>query len=257
MSFLALLCRCKDEPYVTEFVKYYLSEGVDRIYILDDDSNQAIYSGVVHNPQVTIVPGKNITRDDNVGRREFYPTIRDKYTWLIHVDVDEYIATRKNPRHTIRRELETTFKDVHHVFVPWVFMACNGQVKNPPCLLQTNIYRPTYDTVYTDSHNRKFQIRRMCKSIFKPAYFNELRDHRPMQPTGPVVVSSEEELTEASIPNAVLLCYHYRYVSIEHFAHKTKTNLFHRANAALLREMLQHDHPDVVDTTMRDKSLAH
>lgn len=256
MSFLALLCRCKDEPYVTEFVEYYLSEGVDMIYILDDDSDQAIYADVVNNPQVTIVPGKNITRNNNIGRREFYPTLRGKYTWLIHVDMDEYIATRKHGRRTIRRELETTFKDVHYVRVPWVFMACNALEKNPACLLQTNVYRPNYDTVYPESLNKKFRLRRMEKCIFKPPFFNELRDHRPMQPTGPVVVTPCVELTEASIPTTVLVCYHYRYVSIEHFAHKTKTNAFHKANAALLREMLANDHPDVLDNTMKVKSLA-
>jgi len=250
MSFLALLTRCKDEPYVAEFVAYYLSQGVDHIYILDDDSDQAIYARVA-DPRVTVVPGKNITRDDNVGRREFYPTLRH-YQWLIHVDLDEYIATRKHPRRTIRRELETTFRGAHLVRVPWVFMACNSQKRNPPSLLQANVYRPHYDRV-DESPNRKFQRRRMCKSIFRPAFFNELRDHGPVKPTGAVVASSCE-LTEATIPAAVFVCYHYRYVSIEHFAHKTKTNVFHRANAALLREMLAQDHPDVLDETMRNKS---
>jgi hypothetical protein len=226
------------------------------IYILDDDSDQAIYAGVVGNPQVTIVPGKNITRDDNVGRREFYPTIRDKYTWLIHVDLDEYIATRKRPRHTIRHELETTFKDVHKVTVMWVFMACNSQEKNPPSLLQTNVYRPNYDKAYPKSSNRKFNLRPMVKSIFKPAFFNGIEDHNPTQPIGDVVASPRMKLTEASIQTAVLVCYHYRYVSIEHFVQKTKTNVFHAGNAALLQEMLQHDHPDVLDPTMRDKSLS-
>jgi hypothetical protein len=192
---------------------------------------------------------------DNVGLRDFYPTIRDKYTWLIHVDVDEYIATRKHPRRTIRRELATTFKNVHHVRVPWVFMACNGQEKNPPYLLQTNVYRPDYDKAYPKSSNQKFMLRPLMKSIFKPAFFNGIQDHSPTHPIGDVVKSPRVKPTEASIRTAVLVCYHYRYVSIEHFLQKTKTNVFHTANAELLQEMLQHDHPDVLDETMRVKSL--
>ena len=41
---IGLIVRCKDEPYVDEFVNYYLHQGVDKIYIVDDDSNQEIYT---------------------------------------------------------------------------------------------------------------------------------------------------------------------------------------------------------------------
>ena len=30
---IGLIVRCKNEPYVTEFVNYYLSQGIDKIYI--------------------------------------------------------------------------------------------------------------------------------------------------------------------------------------------------------------------------------
>ena len=43
-KFLGLITRCKDEFFVGEFCKYYLSQGVDFIYIIDDDSNdKSIY----------------------------------------------------------------------------------------------------------------------------------------------------------------------------------------------------------------------
>ena len=37
-KFLGLITRCKDEYFVKEFVDYYISQGVDHIYIIDDDS---------------------------------------------------------------------------------------------------------------------------------------------------------------------------------------------------------------------------
>lgn len=52
--FLGLISRCKDEPYVKEFVDYYLSQGVDKIYLVDDNSDQAIYKDVVNNVDVII-----------------------------------------------------------------------------------------------------------------------------------------------------------------------------------------------------------
>ena len=33
-KFIGLIVRCKDEPYVTEFVNYYINQGIDNIYIL-------------------------------------------------------------------------------------------------------------------------------------------------------------------------------------------------------------------------------
>jgi hypothetical protein len=254
--FLALISRCKDEPYVAEFVKYYLSQGVDMIYILDDNSNQDIYKDVLQNPKVTVVPGTNIVVGHN-GLRAFYPTIQHKYEWLIHVDMDEYIATRKRAEATIRQELETTFKDVHWVFVPWVFMSCNSLEKNPACLLQTNVYRPDYDKAYPPTSDGKFKHQRLSKSIFRPAFFNGIMPHNPTDPVGKVVRvrTADRQMDEEAIRTAHMVCYHYRYVSIEQFLHKTKTNRFYLRLADSVQTMLEHDHPDLIDETMRDKSL--
>ena len=38
MKYLSGLTRCRDEFYIKEWVDYYLSQGIDSIYIIDDDS---------------------------------------------------------------------------------------------------------------------------------------------------------------------------------------------------------------------------
>lgn len=38
-QFLGLITRCKDEFFIKEFCDYYKSQGVDKIYIIDDDSD--------------------------------------------------------------------------------------------------------------------------------------------------------------------------------------------------------------------------
>ena len=46
-KFLGLIARCKDEFFVKEFCSYYLSQGVDQIHIIDDNSsNKSIYDGI-------------------------------------------------------------------------------------------------------------------------------------------------------------------------------------------------------------------
>ena len=57
---IGLIVRCKDEPYVFEFVNYYLTQGVDKIYIIDDNSNKEIYKDVINNEKVNIIFDNNI-----------------------------------------------------------------------------------------------------------------------------------------------------------------------------------------------------
>ena len=37
-KFLALITRHKDEPFLRQFCLYYISQGIDDIYIIDDNS---------------------------------------------------------------------------------------------------------------------------------------------------------------------------------------------------------------------------
>ena len=58
--FLGLITRCKDEYFIKEFCEYYIWQGVDKIYIIDDDSNdKSIYDGINDN-RIEIVYEKDI-----------------------------------------------------------------------------------------------------------------------------------------------------------------------------------------------------
>ena len=62
MCSIALITRCKDEFFIKEFCDYYLSQGIEKIYIIDDDSNNKnIYSRVA-NKKINIIFGKDITK---------------------------------------------------------------------------------------------------------------------------------------------------------------------------------------------------
>ena len=125
--FLGLLTRCRDEFYIKEFCDYYLSQGVDKLYVIDDDSeNKSIYDNIKndskYDERVSIIFEKNIIKKKFA--ESFYKKIKEKdeFEWLIYVDVDEFISTRKNTLNTIRDELESTFKDADCVVIPWIMM---------------------------------------------------------------------------------------------------------------------------------------
>ena len=54
-KFFGIITQCKDEYYIKEFCDYYNSQGVDNIYIIDDDSeDKSIYNNI-SNDNVEII----------------------------------------------------------------------------------------------------------------------------------------------------------------------------------------------------------
>ena len=266
MQSIGLITRCRDEPYVGEFASYYLSQGIDHIYIIDDDSRDpSIDACLLDCKRISIFRDANIIRKNSIS--SVYQKIRTRHDWLIYVDVDEYVATRGS--NTIRFELETTFKDAACVKIPWVMMSCNSIDKNPKSLLETNVYRWNHDKrhVNTRSKDRKFRCRYdqiEVKCIFRPECFGDIWAHHPLLPanenlrvvesvdnTDDVLSPFYDNLRESSISRAHLLCYHYRIVSIEGCISKIRNNLWY-ANYTL-GDLLSNDYPELIDDTLKNK----
>jgi hypothetical protein len=267
MEFLGLIVRCKDEPYVYEFVNYYLKQGIDHIYIIDDNSNKEIYNNVIFNEKITIDFNENIIINNSI--KILYDKIKNNYEWIIYVDIDEYITTKKNKNKTIKEELETTFKDCMCIKIPWVMMSCNSIEKNPDSLLKTNIYRWNHDKKHKNkkSNESKFRCRYdeiEVKCIFKPKYFDDIFDHHPKKPNCNNIkivdgVKSNiqkldpfyKNLREKDIEIAYLLCYHYRIISVENCLDKIKNNIWYKKYK--LEDLLSNDYPELIDETLKYK----
>lgn len=266
--FLGLITRCKDEYFIKEFCDYYIKEGVDRIIIIDDDSNnKSIYKGIDLS-KVTIMYSKNII--NNAVARRVYEQIRNKFVWMINVDVDEFITTKKNPDRTIREELSATFSKTDCVIIPWAMMSCNGIEKSPQKLLLTNIHRWNHDKKHTNNGIFKFRCRYReieSKSIFKSGVFTKIDDHIPLKPLRRCIVVNgingsirglnkmHQKLREKDIENGYFVCYHYRIISKENCLRKIRTNKWYKQFK--LNDLMKSDHPEVVDTHMKDKVIKY
>ena len=265
-NFLALIVRCKNEPYVAEFVDYYIRQGVDKIFILDDHSDKNTYKHVNKRVKI-IVSGIDKQSEEFDHAKQLYQTIRHQYEWIIIVDMDEYITTKKNITKTIRDELKTTFKDCMCVQIPWVMMSCNSIRYNPESLLKTNVYRWNHDKKHPNPTNEpKFRCRYdeiEVKYIVKPKYFETIDLHQPLHPIGNVKIVDGvrnkprpngvfyKNLREKDIQEGYLLCYHYRIVSVEQCLNKIKYNLWYKKYN--LKQLLSFDHPEILDETLKHK----
>ena len=264
-NFLGLLTRCKDEFFIKEFCDYYLSQGVDMIYIIDDNSNDKSIYANINNDKIKIIYEKNII-DRNIANN-IYKEVKNNFIWMIYVDVDEFITTKRNINYTIKQELETTFSNFDCIKVPWVMMACNNLEKNPESILKTNIYRWNHNKIHPHKIN-KFRCRYWSievKCIFKTDKFDSITDHFPTKAKSRIsavdsinvknqsVGTHYYKLREVDINNGFLLCYHYRIISRENSENKLKNNKWYIENGYTIDDLMNSDHPEIIDETLKNK----
>lgn len=282
MKFLSLICRCRDEFFIQEFCDYYLSQGVDDIYIIDDDSeNKSIYDFIYSNKHSNIhlinserqyskakTETNFLNKEDQSNK--LFNKIKKQYVWMIYVDVDEFIATKKNFNLTIRDQLKIIyhkFPKKRLILSPWVMMSGMEHKTNPESILNSINYRWNHDVKHPYPV-KKFDCRyykTFCKSIFQPLYFDWIRDHIPIQKVkseyyyNGIDLSTERleedkflNLRNRDIKSGYFLCYHFRYISEEHALSKLKTNGWYVNDGYNLQD-LQASYPEVYDDTFLRK----
>lgn len=271
-KYIGLITRCKDEYFVCEFAEYYLYQGIDHIYIIDDDSNnKSIYEDLTLNDKVTVIYGKDITKNNYAD--VVYKEIKNNYEWIIYVDVDEFITTKKNITKTIREEMLTTFNRFDCVKIPWVMMGSSDQKVAPKSILKSNVYRWNHDKKHPHPNKiHKFRCRYEqieVKCIFRTKFFDSIWDHHPKSPTkkGLFTVNAVDcvssplmpfmdTLREEHIENGFLLCYHYRITSTENSINKLKTNRWYIDNRYTIDDLMLSDYNEIKDETLRLKSIS-
>lgn len=267
MFFLGLITRCKDEFFIKEFCDYYLLQGVDKIFVIDDNSNdKSIYNNINDN-RIEIIYEKNIIKNEYANK--LYKQIKSNFKWMIYCDVDEFITTKKNITNTIKDELNTTFKDVDCIKIPWVMMSCNSIEKNPNSILSENTYRWNHNKKHPHSIH-KFRCRYdqiEVKCIFKTNKFNSIWDHHPKENADNIItvdsVSKKNQqlnpwyynLREEDIENGILLCYHYRIISKENSINKLQTNLWYIQNGYTTEDLMSSDYSEIIDETLKYKII--
>tara|TARA_B100000989_G_scaffold294148_1_gene272679 strand:+ start:352 stop:1188 length:837 start_codon:yes stop_codon:yes gene_type:complete len=271
MKCLALIVRYLNEPFLDEFVEYYLSEGVDNIFILYDvDSTIPISDNVKSNKKITIIESTNFKHRQTHDVNNLFMKIKSYFKWIIFVDCDEFITTFKNQNKTIRQELESTFKNVDCIKIPWIMMSSNDRKHDPPSILQYLTTRWDHDKRHPHPNNwpkgrcRYNEIE--VKSISKCDKINELTLHHPITNKNikciDSVLCNDAQLTpfyknlrENEIHDAYFLCYHYRIFSLESSKRKMINNKLDGYKMQNLNFLLQSDYSELHDDYMKQKSI--
>jgi len=266
--FLGLMTRCKDEYFISEFVQYYINEGVDFIYIIDDNSNNKdIYNDIIDNPKVKVIFENNIIQNNYASK--LYKSVKHLYEWMIYLDVDEFIAPKRNILSNIRNELKTHFSNVDCIKVPWVMMSSNNIKKSPASVLKNNVWRWNHDKKHhSDIHKFRCRYEEIeVKCIFKTSQYDDITDHHPKSgQQGLSVVDSVSNrmavldpfhptLRESDISNAIFVCHHFRIISQENNLHKLKTNHWYIKKEYQLADITSSDHAEIFDNSLSVRSF--
>lgn len=266
---LGLITRCRNEPFVNEFVNHYVNEGIDKIYIIDDHSRKNLYKDVSRCSMVQIVT--DIPFSNGPELNILYNRIKKDFDWMLIADMDEYITTKKNTHNTLRKELLTTFKDADCVKIPWVMMAFNGIEQNPECLLETNIYRWDHDKKHNGLYGKpRFRCRYEeieVKCVFKTKSFDQCWQHGPERDDldnvkivdgvynkSATLSPFYRKLREKDISHAFLLCFHYRTVSKQQCVDKLIENHVEDYMGIDSKDLMSFDFPEITDNTLCLKS---
>lgn len=133
---------------VREFVTHYLEEGVDHIFILDDNStdhfreelaciDERAYTvwPVTSFPQLRSRPTgilfKKEKRTYNYALHRIRRDHRNSFEWLIVVDADEFFASRACPHRTVADILLTDLSYCDMISAPWILYSWGNQSSEP------------------------------------------------------------------------------------------------------------------------------
>lgn len=138
--FLSVLLLEKNErDGILEFITHYQEEGVDHIYIVDDNSTDGCLDEVrecINSSFITVFPRTQFFPNNSGSKIYDQGTIytnvlnlvRNQTKWLAVVDADELISSRAYPNRTIRDILLNDLNDCAAIGSPWLLYTWGNAV---------------------------------------------------------------------------------------------------------------------------------
>jgi hypothetical protein len=178
-SYLTVFAILKNEtPYLAEWLEYHLLVGVDRFWLINNDSQD--------NPVDVLQPyiSAGVVHYDSMGGRgkqlriynSLLPMLRNETFWLAVIDIDEFLVplvSRSVP--AILRELEC----FPGIAVNWVVYGTNGKLVKEPGLVIERFRNHTSWDHHANLHTKAIANPRRTKGLWihDHIYFDDGRSH--------------------------------------------------------------------------------
>jgi len=142
------VCLKNEANHVAEFIQHYVKQGVDHLYIVDNNSDDNVKEAIEKSGHADLVTllfddiiiayqdgHKRVTNTQNhiaMLNNNFFRRIKEESEWAIIVDIDEFMFGKNG--HTIRTYVSSLGKHVGTVYVMWVLVLPekleNGEIRD-------------------------------------------------------------------------------------------------------------------------------
>lgn len=248
---LALVAIVKNEaPYIEEWIKYYLSLGVESFYIYDNGSKDNLKSKLEEfNDSVTYIffSGKARQMDAYNDCLNKYGRL---YEYMGFIDIDEFIYI-KDKQVSLPEYLDSFFqkKSEGGIAINWQIFGSSHIEKKPEGLITNNfLYRA----------HKNFDANRHVKTIVKPGkvvgFIND--PHAPVYLPGYYSVTEchvriDEPFTQSVSVNDIQIN-HYFTKSKEEYVMKKDRGQATSEPQRTMRAFYKHDRNDVLDNSLKE-----
>jgi len=251
---LSLVCIAKYEaPYIEEWVSYHLSQGVDCIYLYDNDSpdnTKELLEPYIASGQVvyTYMPGKARQLD---AYNDAFKRFRYQTKYMAFLDCDEFLVS-EDPLKSLPEVIESLMKRDWRcggIAVNWRMYGSSGYEKKPDGLVTSSfLYRGDGNAKGSDC----------IKTIANPRLIKEYRHvHFPTYYRGFRNVNEDGNPVDGWRNP----CSETKFLRINHYFTKSKEEWIERRSRGkadtddetdrrTLEEFDEHDHNEIYDPIM-------
>jgi len=153
-----------EAPYLQEWIEYYLSIGITKFYLYDNDSTDNtveilkpyIDKGIV---QYTYFPGETMQVP---AYTHFLQHFKNETKWAMIIDLDEFLVSKKT---SLIEFLTKQNNNISQIIVPWIFFGSNGHITKPQGLVIEN-------------YTKRAIKPRLYKAIINPRLVLEMQCHK-------------------------------------------------------------------------------
>jgi len=160
-----------NETILKEWIEHYLAEGVDHIYLVDDNTTDDTYK-LVGNYQeyVTIIKKQNSKLPNIDGKliNNLYLNILKETTeWVIFVGIQEYMFSRGRRYFQVYDILKRLDNNVEKIWIPCIHFGSNNYIEQPSEIKKSFITREKVDGITIEDNGRVICRTRNLVSILK------------------------------------------------------------------------------------------
>jgi hypothetical protein len=170
------VCIRNEAKHIEEFIKHYIGQGVDHIYIINNNSNdnvEEVIENSIYKLNVTLITDNRDFDIYNEGKMEelishnLYNLIREETEWAIIVDIDEFMYGKNG--YNIKSYLSSIDENIGCIYVIWNIINPYKDENNnllTEFSIKNNVKRINHDLMSNLSESIRF-ANDFGKSIFR------------------------------------------------------------------------------------------